>query len=162
MGRKSVGQNPICSKAISCDVCRYGIRAPEHDSRFLGLLVSDERVSILYLVGRNRKKSHNRVVSDTAESVFQNESVSFFRSLYIAYQAGGILGKVDAPYLILSVEYPQNAVVRLVEFVDAPSFVSRRKNDGEVVVVFAEKQLLRGCDAQAMILRLIEAVDAVD
>ena len=63
---------------------------------------------------------------------------------------------------ILSVEYPQNAVVRLVEFVDAPSFVSRRKNDGEVVVVFAEKQLLRGCDAQAMILRLIEAVDAVD
>lgn len=64
---------------------------------------------------------------DTAESVFQNESVSFFRSLYIAYQAGGILGKVDAPYLILSVEYPQNAVVRLVEFVDAPSFVSRRK-----------------------------------
>ena len=99
---------------------------------------------------------------DTAESVFQNESVSFFRSLYIAYQAGGILGKVDAPYLILSVEYPQNAVVRLVEFVDAPSFVSRRKNDGEVVVVFAEKQLLRGCDAQAMILRLIEAVDAVD
>ena len=92
---------------------------------------------------------------DTAESVFQNESVSFFRSLYIAYQAGGILGKVDAPYLILSVEYPQNAVVRLVEFVDAPSFVSRRKNDGEVVVVLAENQMILCCDEQKMILILI-------